>query len=261
MIKAQITSLGECALETLNDGSGKIVAVFNRSLYLKSNRSLCCIGSAQLPQGPLNAISTLQTMRGLAAGDPWRFKNHHLALGDGIVLNTFNASIWKPELPDCHGIDHDRQQSIADLIEQALHREKPPSNTAVAKAINQRIDTCEQNLIHWVAMNNGTQPDFIVNLIGCGDGLTPAGDDLLIGAIMTLKYFSANRLATLLAESIMQCAPERTSLIRANELLIDFFCSCMNDDTRVINSHIERLLNYGHSSGLYTLRGVKAVFP
>ena len=120
----------------------------------------------------------------------------------------------------------------------------------------------------WLTSNTATDPDFIADLLGCGDGLTPAGDDLLLGAVVTLRHFHAGHAASLLANSIKRLAATKTNLIsqahlsvacdgQANELLMNLLHACAEPTQLNLQPRIDQLLRYGHSSGHYTLRGVQ----
>lgn len=122
------------------------------------------------------------------------------------------------------------------------------------------FDRFTQQLGCWL---NGDTPDWSW-LIGCGPGLTPSGDDMLIGALAILY-------ATGLA------SPQRPFLPPADQLAhltTSVSCCYLNSarhgtfstpvlrllrrwqSTRCAQSAVRRLLNIGHTSGADTLLGM-----
>jgi hypothetical protein len=255
-------------LPVLQQGSGQVVAVFQSSMYLQSAAGLCCIGAASLPQGPLNATTTLDGFNHLTTtGSHWRFVSNCIMLKPATVIDTANASHWSsPLVAESYPVAYNLKLA-ASTIEQALLRSSQSTGSAIAAAVNARINHSEQQLTAWLAGSAETGPDFIADLLGCGDGLTPAGDDLLLGAVVTLRYFHAEHTASVLANAINRLAATKTNLIsqahlsaagdgQANELLMNLLHACAEPNQLNLQPFVKKLLHYGHSSGRYTLRGV-----
>ncbi len=272
MIKATITSLGDVARNVLQEGAGVVLAVFNSSLYLQCRQSLCCVGTSSLPRGPLNAVSTLQKFGRIAAGDHWQFADNHLTIGNYCVLSVAHTARWVSPTPPEHPVDLQQLQNIAATIHHCLKRHYVPPDKAVAIEIESRINHGEQALQQWLINNSDTPAVFVEQLLGSGDGLTPAGDDLLLGAVVTLKYLQIEPYASLLGNTIVSLCSTRTNQIsqahlcaaasgHANELLYHLLQQCTGnrEPNDALLACIAQLLNYGHSSGVYTLRGTAIV--
>ena len=141
-----------------------------------------------------------------------------------------------------------------------------PQLSGLCGALNQPLtampifDRFTQQLERWL---NGDTPDWSW-LIGCGPGLTPSGDDMLIGALAILY-------ATGLA------SPQRPFLPPADQLAhltTSVSCCYLNSarhgtfstpvlrllrrwqSTRCAQPAVRRLLNIGHTSGADTLVGM-----
>ena len=103
---------------------------------------------------------------------------------------------------------------------------------------NQDFDKCSQNL---------------VKLIGLGDGLTPCGDDYLLGLIYGLKCEGNNTLLTLIQHILYRYVSSLTNIISKK-----FFVYGLNGkfSKTIIEQDWDTLLQYGHNSGYYTLLGI-----
>ncbi len=153
---------------------------------------------------------------------------------------------------------------VAEFRQDNVH--VSPQLSGLCGALNQPLtampifDRFTQQLGCWL---NGDTPDWSW-LIGCGPGLTPSGDDMLIGALAILY-------ATGLA------SPQRPFLPPADQLAhltTSVSCCYLNSarhgtfstpvlrllrrwqSTRCAQSAVRRLLNIGHTSGADTLVGM-----
>ncbi len=273
----RITSLGEKSYNAIDDGHGEIIAVFRHSLYLQSHKhtsqkpALFCIGVRHLPKGPLNVVTTLDSFTELKAGQQWHHQNNLLTLNECIALSTNNPPLWKQPCPCNQRPDQKQRIHTCEFIAGSMQETHNTAQSPVATAINRQLHLGELKLIEWLGDKSCSKPGFMCDLLGCGDGLTPAGDDFLLGAVMALHFLTIEPHASLLAESIVNKAPGRTNAIslahlhaacegQANELLMNFFSACIGSDEPELKACIEQLSNFGHSSGRYTLSGVKTVF-
>jgi hypothetical protein len=110
----------------------------------------------------------------------------------------------------------------------------------------------------------------IACLIGLGPGLTPSGDDLLGGALITLHALGRSRLAGHLAGQLLPVARERTHVLSLAHLR----CAARGEGAAAVHATIgalcspgsqelatalDSLAEIGHSSGWDALAGVSLV--
>jgi hypothetical protein len=96
-------------------------------------------------------------------------------------------------------------------------------------------------------------------LLGRGPGLTPLGDDVLAGALVTLVALGAPA-ATRLGAAVTREAPRRTTFVSAALLHHAARGECVPELTDVLaGGDPEPLLRVGHTSGTGLLRGALAV--
>lgn len=108
----------------------------------------------------------------------------------------------------------------------------------------------------------------VAELLGAGEGLTPSGDDVLAGALVTARAVGDPRLAAWQQETDRLLTPGRTTAVSrgmlssaldgyATDQLAEFLQAlCRGADPDTVRQARARLLALGHSSGAATLRGV-----
>jgi hypothetical protein len=105
-----------------------------------------------------------------------------------------------------------------------------------------------------------------IPLLGLGIGLTPSGDDLLVGLLAALHARRAAALP-LIAAAVATAAPTRTTSLSAAavvaaahgrfpERMHDVLVAIAGNDDDAIRSSIERAMQFGASSGADTLVGL-----
>jgi hypothetical protein len=112
--------------------------------------------------------------------------------------------------------------------------------------------------------NDGLSANAVASLIGLGPGLTPSGDDFLMGALALLDAVGQTRIHAALAQAVTDAAPALTSPLSAcflraaaaghvGEGLYDAVASVLggNVDAAVAAAH-----RVGHTSGWDMLAGV-----
>lgn len=108
-------------------------------------------------------------------------------------------------------------------------------------------------------------------LAGLGIGLTPAGDDFIMGAILAAWILHPPDVASELAKEITDTvAPLTTSLSaallksagrgEAGQVWHDLFDALISADKMVIQESVDQLLSVGHTSGADALTGFLGVF-
>jgi hypothetical protein len=108
-------------------------------------------------------------------------------------------------------------------------------------------------------------------LAGLGIGLTPAGDDFIMGAILAAWILHPPDVASELAKEITDTvAPLTTSLSAAllksagrgdaGQVWHDLFDALISADKMVIQESVDQLLSVGHTSGADALTGFLGVF-
>lgn len=280
---------GRAAWAVLARGRGQVLAVFRTCAYLDAGGALCCIGGEHLVDGPLNLRlcgepGVSEALARCVPGTPWRWCDGALRLGSGPALAVRRPSVWRapaPAAPEparllqglnaCHAARAARQQHAhADCCELSF---LDASGTPIAQPLRAALDAGTDALERWLRGVIGNRaasapvPPPVLALLGCGPGLTPSGDDLLAGALVTLHAFARSDIARRLARAIAAAAPARTGRISAAHLaaagdgeavapvhrLLD---ALRSGDTSACTGATHALLRHGHTSGADALYGI-----
>jgi Protein of unknown function (DUF2877) len=193
-------------VDALSPGAeGEVVAVFDRSCYVRTPGGLACIGEGAIGAGPLNLrieLAERQVWRDLdiRVEMPCAGGADALSIGPSVAVDVSRAAIWSPPaipvwtpvsiqrgLAAVRAAAADRcpHDGLARLV-FAPARTKPSNPHASAARVP--FETLANGLSH--ALASGTLSHDLTSsatlLLGLGPGLTPSGDDLLGGLMIAL---------------------------------------------------------------------------
>jgi hypothetical protein len=250
--------------------AAEVVAVYERSLYLRADDLFVCIGEPVVGNGPSTLIvggSRLSDF-GLRPGASASISNVEIAI-QSIVLTLDRCELWLP--PGWSVVPPpERLAETCAALARRLAVEAPQHSSLVSR----RIARFES----WLS-DIGDNVEAIHGIVGLGPGLTPSGDDILIGALAMLEALEERDAHVALARAINAIAPGQTSplshcFLRAAAAghISERFHTIVSS---VIVGDVDRAIatarTIGHSSGwdmltgaMFALRSVgvrKAVMP
>jgi hypothetical protein len=281
-------------------GRGEVAAVFERSLYLRLGDDFICIGDPTIGNGPTTLIIAARVAElGLQRGQSAFIGNARIAVGD-VLLDLSNCETWRPPpwpiacatLPGtCAEIAQRAVESPADSLVRAafgigdtpLARRarpriakfaswlSPPPSSSSATAddpVNAALSTelRGQCLLDAPLSRGTTRGEMLAqavrNLIGLGYGLTPSGDDFLIGALAMLDALQQTNIHAALGRAVVAAAdrtsPLSASFLRAaaaghvGENLHRMIAAIMTGEA---DAAVAAATHIGHTSGWDTLAG------
>jgi len=209
----RITFAGSIASELIESGAGCVIAVFDRSFYIgcdKSRELLCCIGTSQLVHGPVNVTTSLATLPSVAVNARWYTENEKLYI-DGVDSIDKSDYQLTPRGP-CTNTNIIWPDSTTVKLLSELYRYKQSDNV-IHSSLRARLQHGTNSLTMWLQSGAKSVPNELSELIGCGPGLTPSGDDILIGALVALHYVGEYRAFDTLANWVRLHAPNATNRI------------------------------------------------
>jgi len=239
----------------------RILHVFDHSCNLiNEDRDILSIVTPQIGNGPFNLVieddvlfSEQLTLQSQISNSP-----NHLSLGN-LNINTADTKLWSPR-PDWEKL-HARKDDILNQLTKLpitnyQFSNSPASNSLVSALANADLSS---------ALNAAQQ------LAGLGIGLTPAGDDFILGAILAAWIIHPREIASVVAKDVANtAAPLTTSLSaawlksagngEAGILWHEFFNSLLNTDATRIQTATDKILAVGETSGADALAGFIGTF-
>lgn len=269
-------------------GRGSVLAAFKSATYLEGAGGIACLVPRSAPRGPLNV-----PVDGFRPGTPelhgraWRFHGAILAIDGFGMFAVSTRDAWTPPrhpVPSpttvLAGLALMRSALAAraprgDLIVHVLGRRPERRAVEAPRPIlrNSSLDLHFARTLPALARwlddafrgRGGTEPSPIVDLLGAGSGLTPSGDDCIVGLLVALHALGARNVAATVACVVARHAPRRTSRLSAAHL----DAACAGEATEPLHAAIaalaagtspepalDALERFGHGSGFDALAGV-----
>lgn len=278
--RGAVIEAGVLAHRALRSGRrGRIVAVFERSLYAVLDDCWICIGPKELGSGPLQLLCRGIDPGRCSPGQGVAIIDRTILVDDWPFADFKSTSVWAPA-PSPHWTFDSLRIGLAAVdkvwpllpIEQGLAAaggaQSPARPSCVLTAAAPGLVALRRLIEAGLRGQRCVPRDHkgIVALVGLGPGLTPSGDDLIDGALVALA--GLNRLATRDALwRVCRAHLDRTNEISAAHLrsaALGYAASALHEAMHaVIAGQVDRiepalaaLLKIGHSSGLDAFAGV-----
>jgi hypothetical protein len=239
----------------------RIEAVFARSLYLRAGDRFVCIGGPEIGNGPFTLTAELDDLR-LQRASAAAVCDRHITIGEAVIFTLDQSESWRsPAWLPC--VAPARLIETGAMLARCLAAGAPPEALARQPFAPTRIARFESRLSD-VLRHGASIVEEARGLIGLGPGLTPSGDDFLVGALATLEALGEDDAHAALARAITAALPGATSALSA--------CFLRAAAGRHIGEHLHRMVSsviagdvdgagaaaasIGHSSGWDMLAGI-----
>lgn len=284
--------MGRLARHALMAGHGSVLAAFPSALYLESAAGIACLVPPPAPRGPLNVVlHGFKPRMPERSGATWRADAATLAI-DGFGTFPLPAhDEWTPlrfPAPNPVVLVAGLASMRAALAVRTPHgavlvhalrplSERPavaaPRTLSRTASRPGSMDTHFARMVpalsEWLgdalAGGHASTPAPVADLLGAGHGLTPSGDDCIVGVLVALHALGERGVAASVARVVARYAPHRTSRVSAAHL----DAACAGEASEPVHAAIEAiagraspgpaldaLQKYGHGSGFDALAGV-----
>jgi len=235
----------------------RILHIFDRACNLiNERREVLSIVTPQIGNGPFNLVleEDILFLEYLTIECSVSMPGNQLLVGD-LLIYTVNAKAWSPR-PDWEKL-HAHQDLILDQLTQfPIVNYQPALPISLLSTFSTSIATADLPSAFAAARR----------LAGLGIGLTPAGDDFILGAMLAAWIIHPTEIAGVLVEGIANTAvPLTTSLsaawIRsagrgeAGILWHHFFNALVAADPFQLQNSLSKILSVGETSGADALAG------
>jgi hypothetical protein len=240
-----------------NSRHPRILHVFDQVCNLiNERREVLSIVTSEIGNGPFNLVieddicfSEYLNLQTLISNSL-----RQLEIGN-LTINTADAKLWIPR-PDWEELHIRRYEIFDQLMSLSLPNHQLSIPDSITSTASSALANADISTVRKVASR----------LAGLGQGLTPSGDDYIMGAILAAWIIHPIEIAKVIADDLAKTAASLTTSLsaaflisagkgEAGSLWHDFFDRLISEETMEIHSALEGLLNIGHSSGFDALSG------
>lgn len=252
-------SIAPAARDWLADSrQARVLHAFDHVCNLiNESREVLSIVTPQIGNGPFNLVAGGQPIvfsGRLEIEGPVFIHTNRLILGD-MTVNSGNARLWNPR-PDWETLHAKKNDILNQLMSLPITNYQSPISLALISALTHADLPASRTAAR--------------RLAGLGPGLTPAGDDFIVGAALAAWIIHSPGVAAILAAQITNAAvPLTTSLSAAflraagrGEAAIAWhrlFDALLRLDPPAVEGAVQALLAVGETSGTDALSGFIAV--
>ena len=175
----------------VRESSGAVHSVFHRAVNIKSGNVLLCIATAELG-GAYHTLNVSETdLTFFIPGQPFRFDLECVKVGN-ISIALCSVPLYRSPLPRM--LRGTVSESIVLRFKQIMDRNAPNAGIHTGR---------EPELLHLLSTKEHAATA-AERLVGLGPGLTPAGDDLLLGYLAILNHMGDSVLHETLRKAILK---------------------------------------------------------
>ena len=211
-----------------------VEAVFERCIYLRSGDAFVCIGGPDIGNGPITLIGSLGVLPALktAAGQVAVIRGECITIGNSVRFALDHSKLWCPSgWPTCP--PPDRLLDIGAVLRLRIATGAPQEGLARCVISGSETSGCLPPLMRvarpriarferWMSslLDARHAPvtesrEAVEGLIGLGPGLTPSGDDFLVGALAVLDAVGEHEAREAMARAILEALPGLTTPLSA----------------------------------------------
>ncbi len=262
------SSVSYNVLEKLNI-SNKVHSTFDKGINIEAKDALVFIGGERMrvPFGIHLSLEDLKKLDDVSTEDKYRFNSSRQELLIGKHIISFSqAELYSSVIPfNKDDLDINILKKALDIIMDLNF------NTGFDLKVRELLledSSPVRDLRENLGLKDRKEIEKILrNIIGRGKGLTPSGDDLLLGILLS------NRIGQILDPVFLEILGELinqellTTMVSVNYYqaglrgefsspMIDLYQGILKKDEVNIEGYIRNIINYGHTSGRDTLAGI-----
>ena len=264
------------------DGA-QVLHVFEHVVNLVAGDKVLSLVTPKIGNGPFNIVlPDLNFKQHISPSNTLTVRPNALHIGN-LVIDLAPAALWnpRPNWPRLR-LEHARLRAQIPVIRAVLQQHAPANSwaslivdlpttprsnldTRIIKLAQQQWKNLYEALIK---LDQAKCAESARHLVGLGNGLTPSGDDWLVGCGLAAQLnWPSPEAASLLLETIALTAPGTTRL-SATWLQAAADGMCSEHWHRLFEAALDdvfqaalRIIEQGHSSGADALAGYLAMIP
>ncbi|MGG1674385.1 DUF2877 domain-containing protein [Neobacillus sp. NRS-1170] len=252
--------------------TGIVHSVFNRTFNIKcfENGELYTIASSNVDNGPntiINDIDHFKSME-IKVNERVHVEKDILLIGNKLAVTINKAEKWESIIPAFPINDDILNRNLVVMRKYigihgkggGIKRQVPnnPFEAEMSRTLNRRTNLLLDELAE---SRMSSAFDHAISIIGLGPGLTPSGDDFLVGVFTTFNMlnspFYAGRSfckgvvskAKTLTNDISWMALKKASIGKVRESIISLLNALLIENEEDLILSLNKVLNIGSSSG------------
>lgn len=236
----------------------RVHSIFQRACNLQTPAGeLWVIQARGMPLAPMGIIIDCGDLRPLFhVGETLHLNSEGSLLGEKVRIELKSATECSTRLPAC-------TPAFSQLARQieAFFARQSAKGIRLALLSDDALITAHSALVRWLENGEGDLTQTLTTFIGRGDGLTPAGDDFLLGVLLVLESAGSPHAAAL--KAVLPGLLARTTDI--SRAMLEQGCrghysaqllELISGDARTWPVAVVKVADYGHSSGHDMLAGI-----
>ncbi len=246
--------------------SGQIFGIFGEVCnIIDAHSKVIALSSTKIPKGPFSIIveGVPHLFSSLQLHQSAHIKDNQLMIGAWCIkLET--AQVWEPKIR-WPAKRYTPSRMVIKCLEPWTEWPKFPIDTAVRRSVNQIAHQAANNLQRALKYNQSIEL-YVSQLAGLGSGLTPAGDDYLLGVIAALWLISDSErpqeIASIAASKTMSLSAAFLRAARDGEFIEPWHMltqALTLESEGAIHQAINTITQFGASSGADALAGFAGV--
>ena len=203
--------------------TGRVIATFARSCYLALDDRIVAVVSAELRNGPLNLVVTgAPPFSRLSIGARASSNAHRVQVADAWDIVLDDATAWNPVLRRIERAEHNTLRNHLRALTDLIAAEAPAGGLArvsveragaVLTPLERSASLGLTDLFTGLRLVDRSQVARGAHVLaGLGPGLTPSGDDVLVGCLLALAALP-DVDGTSVREAIASSVSHRTTRI------------------------------------------------
>ena len=273
-----ISPLGQDWLK--NTQFATVLNIFNpASNLVNAEGQVLSMVNPRIGNGPFSVVVDIPDFTELLEADSKIIVDAFSIFVGSLVIDVSDAQLWQPK-PGWGQLraNHEIINGYTGTIYEALLQEAPKDSIAIfvigqaeQSQMNKLLQRKSLQGVESItralqSLNFSELEEATKILAGLGPGLTPAGDDFLIGIMHAIWALLPEENAALISTQIAQIAAPRTASISANwlnaaargetgESWHTLFGAMLAEEPDQVEAAILRILPTGHTSGADALAG------
>jgi hypothetical protein len=259
-----------------------VAAAFESSFYVDLAGVLVCVGARRFPMGPLNVRTSAcdNAVASAIPGTPVTVYDGRLEIGSSFAIDCRSVTAWRSPHIGAWSLGSLRN-GLSMISGMAKHMAPveglsrlvfDPVHGGTDSSFHHRAALAIGVISAWLSgtvSGRNVSQDGVRALIGLGPGLTPSGDDFLVGMMVAFGEVHERESLNDLSATVLEFARVRTSSISAAHLkaaaeglgaeALHLTIQSIAHGGRDLANSLSTLGEIGHSSGWDALAGAIVV--